>query len=183
LERAALQDPLTGLPNRRSLENHFAICEATARRKNRRFTILLIDLDHFKQINDHFGHDTGDVVLIEAAIRLRDAVRQCDIVARLGGDEFMLLLPETSDRTDVETVCQRLSTILANPIAVRGKTICTTASIGIAMFPDDVANWQTAYKAADLALYQAKRSGRGTWKWYDSSCLDSALYSTEPVQV
>ena len=183
LERAALQDPLTGLPNRRSLENHFAICEATARRKNRRFTILLIDLDHFKQINDHFGHDTGDVVLIEAAIRLRDAVRQCDIVARLGGDEFMLLLPETSDRTDVETVCQRLSTILANPIAVRGKTICTNASIGIAMFPDDVANWQTAYKAADLALYQAKRSGRGTWRWYDSSCVDPPLVSIAPVHV
>ena len=181
LEQAALEDPLTGLPNRRSLKNHFAMCEATARRKNRPFTVMVIDLDHFKQINDYWGHDAGDAVLIETAHRLRSAIRQCDVVARMGGDEFMLLLPETNERADVESVCERLSSILANPIVVKNITIRTAASVGIAMFPVDAESWQTIYKAADLALYQAKRSGRGTWECYDPSFADSLPISVEAV--
>jgi diguanylate cyclase (GGDEF)-like protein len=181
LEQAALEDPLTGLPNRRSLKTHFAMFEATARRKNRPFTVMVIDLDHFKQINDHWGHDAGDAVLVETAYRLRSAIRQCDVVTRMGGDEFMLLLPETNERADVESVCERLSSILANPIVVKNKTIRTAASIGIAMFPGDAESWQTIYKAADLALYQAKRCGRGNWKCYHPSFADSLPISVEAV--
>jgi diguanylate cyclase (GGDEF)-like protein len=168
LERAALQDPLTALPNRRALESHFAICEAAARRKNQPFAVLLIDLDLFKQINDSFGHDVGDAVLVETAHRLRGAVRQCDVVARMGGDEFMILLPYASDHADVEAVCHRITTLLSESIETGGHAFRIAASLGIAMFPNDGANWQSLYKAADTALYHAKQSGRANWKWHDS---------------
>ncbi len=106
LEKAAFYDPLTGLPNRRLLEERFAFCAAAARRKNDRFAILLIDLDHFKQINDNYGHDAGDAMLIEAGYRLITSVRECDVVSRIGGDEFVVLLPETSDPASIDVICQ-----------------------------------------------------------------------------
>jgi diguanylate cyclase (GGDEF)-like protein len=166
LEKAAFYDSLTGLPNRRLLEERFAFCGAAARRRGDRFALLLIDLDRFKEINDNLGHDAGDALLVEAGCRLTTTVRECDVVARMGGDEFVILLPETGDRTSIESVCTRILAVLTEPMLFNGRVIGTAASIGVALFPDHGATWQTMYKSADLALYEAKRGGRAMWRWY-----------------
>jgi diguanylate cyclase (GGDEF)-like protein len=166
LEKAAFYDPLTGLPNRRLLEERFAFCAAAARRKRERFTLLLVDLDHFKSINDNFGHDAGDATLIETGQRLLRTVRECDVVSRIGGDEFVVLLPETSEQASVDAICRRILEAVAEPIAFNEHRLRTSPSIGVALFPENGATWQEIYKAADLSVYHVKRSGRRTWRWY-----------------
>jgi len=177
LEKAAFYDPLTGLPNRRLLEDRFVFCRAAARRKGNRFSILLIDLDHFKDINDNFGHAAGDALLVETGCRLTTSVRECDMVSRIGGDEFVVLLPETSDQADVDALCRRILRRLAEPVPFNEHQLRISPSIGVALFPDHGATWQLLYKAVDLAAYQAKRAGRHTWQWYlpDGSTVDRVL--------
>jgi len=177
LEKAAFYDPLTGLPNRRLLEERFVFCRAAARRKGNRFSILLIDLDHFKDINDNFGHAAGDALLVETGCRLTTSVRECDMVSRIGGDEFVVLLPETSDQADVDALCRRILRRLAEPVPFNEHQLRISPSIGVALFPDHGATWQLLYKAVDLAAYQAKRAGRHTWQWYlpDGSTVDRVL--------
>jgi diguanylate cyclase (GGDEF)-like protein len=166
LEKAAFYDPLTGLPNGRLLEERFAFCAAAARRKIDRFTILLIDLDHFKLINDNCGHDAGDAMLIETGNRLLATFRESDVVSRIGGDEFVVLLPETSDHDVVDVICRRILIALAEPVEFNGHQLTTSSSIGVARYPEHGPTWQAIYKAADLAVYHAKRAGRRTWQWY-----------------
>jgi diguanylate cyclase (GGDEF)-like protein len=166
MERVAFYDCLTGLPNRRLLEERFAFCAAATRRSRHRFGLLLIDLDRFKEINDNLGHDAGDALLVEAGCRLKTTVRDCDVVARMGGDEFVILLPETGDRTSIESVCTRILSALAEPMPFKDCVMRASASIGVAVFPDHGETWQMIYKSADLALYDAKRSGRAAWRWY-----------------
>jgi diguanylate cyclase (GGDEF)-like protein len=122
LEKAAFYDPLTGLPNRRLLEERFAFCAAAARRKVARFTILLIDLDHFKLINDNFGHDAGDAMLVETGTCLLVTLRECDVVSRIGGDEFVILLPETSEEVILNGICQRILDALAGTRGLQWST-------------------------------------------------------------
>ena len=162
LETMAYSDPLTGLPNRRMFTDEIRRMAAQAQRDGVPFTLLLIDLDHFKQINDTFGHDAGDALLLEAAERLRHAVRQADRVARLGGDEFAVLLAPGRDETVAGMICQRIVDDMARPIMHNTIGMRVSASIGAANFAsqDDV---DSVYKAADLALYQAKAAGRNTW--------------------
>ena len=167
LEKVALYDALTGLPNRRLLEEQFDLCEATAQRKNRQFSILLLDLDYFKHINDTFGHAAGDASLVEAASRMSASVRKCDVVARMGGDEFIVLLPETGARSDIDTVCQRIVNGMSAPFDFEGHTLTLSTSIGAAVFPDHGESWNLVYRAADIALYDVKRASRGTWKVCD----------------
>ena len=169
LEKAALHDPLTGLPNRRLLEERFSFCESLARRKRHQFSILLIDLDHFKKTNDDFGHDAGDALLIEVARRLRTSVRACDLVGRMGGDEFMVLIPDTGQRASIDSICCRIRTALGVPVELDDHQLHTAPSIGIAVFPDHGTSWQQVYKSADIALYDVKRQCRGVWKWYGES--------------
>ncbi len=166
LEKTAFYDPLTGLPNRRLLEERFAFCAAAARRKGGRFGILLIDLDHFKRINDNFGHDAGDALLVEVGRRLLRTVRECDVVSRIGGDEFVVLLTETSEEASVNAICRRILEAVAEPVAFNEHVLRTSPSIGLSLFPENGATWQEIYKAADLSVYHAKRSGRRTWRWY-----------------
>ncbi|USX17371.1 GGDEF domain-containing protein [Oxalobacteraceae bacterium OTU3CAMAD1] len=127
------------------------------------FTLLLIDLDRFKEINDTFGHDAGDALLVEAAARLRQAVRQTDRVARLGGDEFAVLLAPLSNTTVGGMICQRIVDDMARPIMHHAIEMRVSASIGGAHFTS-AENVDDLYKAADLALYQAKAAGRNTWR-------------------
>lgn len=175
LEQAAFYDPLTGLPNRRLLEERFSFCAAAARRRGTRFGVILIDLDHFKRINDNLGHDAGDALLVETGCRLAAAVRECDVVARIGGDEFVVLLPETGDPSAIDAVARRIVHALSESIRFQDKEIQTTPSLGVALCPDHAITWQSAYKAADIALYEAKRRGRATYRWFETQASRPAL--------
>jgi diguanylate cyclase (GGDEF)-like protein len=167
LEALAYLDGLTELPNRRMFSEHFESTLAQMKRHgDRRFALLIIDLDRFKIINDTLGHQAGDALLIEGAHRLRAAVRQPDIVARFGGDEFAILLMEPSDYSGIEGTCQRIIDCFAEPFWFDENPMTTTASIGIATYPQSGQTQNALYRAADLALYKAKRMGRNTWRWY-----------------
>jgi diguanylate cyclase (GGDEF)-like protein len=166
LEQLAYADALTGLPNRRLFNDELRHLRAQAERDKTPFTLLLIDLDHFKQVNDTLGHDAGDALLIEVARRLRLCVRETDRLARLGGDEFAVLLSNTADERDVDQVARRIVDSVAEPIAFGMHQMRVGASIGAAAFHGNQASGEALYKQADLALYQAKSAGRNTWVWY-----------------
>jgi diguanylate cyclase (GGDEF)-like protein len=163
LEQIAYYDGLTGLGNRRLFNDELKRLLAQAGRSGRGFTLLLIDLDHFKRVNDTLGHATGDAVLVAVSQGLLSAVRETDRVARLGGDEFAVLLPDTTDAVSVEAVCQRIVDALAAPLPQAGAELQPSASIGGASCPQDAQAADALYKAADVALYQAKRAGRNGW--------------------
>src|SRR5258706_2956090 len=165
LEKAALYDSLTGLPNRRMLEDRFASLGNAGQRSGDRLGLLLIDLDHFKQINDNFGHDAGDALLIEAGCRLTTSVRDTDTVARMGGDEFAVFLSPCEGPEGIEAVCRRILKSFADSMCFNEEELKTGASIGIAIYPTQGPNWHEIYKAADLALYDAKHNGRHTFRW------------------
>ena len=180
LEQIAYCDTLTSLPNRRRFTEELQIRLNQARRQGRSLALLLTDLDRFKQINDTFGHDAGDSVLIEAAVRLRGAVRESDCVARLGGDEFAILLVPAHDRQDVEAVCRRIQESFGAEIAYQGSSLKLGCSVGIAVFPEDGDTQETLYRSADLALYEAKRSGRNLFSWYQpKNAASSSLVNDE----
>jgi diguanylate cyclase (GGDEF)-like protein len=166
LELIAYNDPLTGLPNRRLFEDDLKHRVALVLRDGTPFTLLLVDLDGFKKINDTHGHDAGDALLVTIALRLKHAVREADRVARLGGDEFAIILSQTSELASVERVCRRILTNLGEPIVFKDAIMRVTGSIGSAQCPSQGATTDGLYKAADTALYDAKRNGRNMWSWY-----------------
>lgn len=163
LEKAAFHDALTGLPNRRLLEDRFTACRSAADRKGGSLALLLIDLDLFKHVNDNYGHDAGDAVLIAAATRLAGVVREYDLVARMGGDEFAVLLPDLAQQSCTHSICGRMVEELSLPYIHQGTSIRISPSIGVAVYPEHGQSWPLLYKAADEALYCAKRSGRARW--------------------
>ena len=166
LQKLAYFDALTGLANRRMFtENVQRLLTPTARQAPA-FALILVDLDKFKVINDTLGHDAGDALLIEAAGRLVSSVRENDSVARLGGDEFAILLAGHIDANSLEVLCGRVIGAVAAPILFAGRAVETSASLGVALFPDNGQTQDELYKAADLALYAAKRGGRNTWRLY-----------------
>ncbi|MDL2355266.1 MAG: diguanylate cyclase [Pseudomonadota bacterium] len=166
LEKLAYADPLTGLPNRRLFTDDMRQMAARAMRDGEQFTLLLIDLDYFKQINDTLGHDAGDALLVEAAARLKQVVREADRLSRLGGDEFAVLLANTADRETVSAICQRIVAGIGEAIEYQGSSMRVSASIGAATFACNGGGVDDLYKAADTALYQAKRAGRATFRWH-----------------
>ena len=164
LEQLAYLDPLTGLANRRKLTERFD--RLSERRPEQAEAVLLvIDLDRFKQINDSLGHDAGDALLVATSRRLVSAVRDSDQVFRIGGDEFAVLLLDLVDRDTVEAVCGRIIKQVFAAVSFNGVEMVTSPSIGIARFPTDGRSLETLFKVADLALYEAKREGRKTWRW------------------
>lgn len=165
LEEIAYADPLTGLPNRRLFNDDLRHRVALAVRDGGPFTLLLIDLDDFKSINDTLGHDAGDAMLMETATRLTRAVREADRVARMGGDEFAVLLTQTCEREAVDLICGRIVESLSEPVLFKGTAMRVSASIGAALCPSQGTAPDALYKAADVALYEAKRDGRNTWRW------------------
>ena len=162
----AIKDALTGLLNRRSLIQHLEHAVAYSARHKTRFAVLFMDLDNFKQINDSFGHATGDQLLIQVAGRLRKAVREADVVARLGGDEFIVLLKGLSTGAEAATVAEKISRSLASPYALGERAVNTSASIGMAMYPQDGAFAQALIQNADKAMYRAKEKMRGSIQFF-----------------
>jgi len=163
LEQIAYLDPLTGIANRRLFDSELARLTAHALRGSANFTLLLVDLDHFKQINDTLGHDAGDALLIEVGRRLVATLRLSDRIFRIGGDEFAVLLPETYDPADIEAACSRIVENLRRPFAYLDQTLKPSTTVGAACWSATMAGFDALYKSADLALYEAKAAGRGTW--------------------
>lgn len=160
LEYRAHHDFLTGIANRHLLCDRFEQAAAFAHRHNSGFTLALIDLDGFKQINDGFGHDVGDAVLRRVADRLKEAVRGEDTVARLGGDEFCLLLSEDPDRDNIQNALDRITGSLMQPIQCGADRIPLSCSVGSSQYPKDGSSLELLLRAADLRLYSMKASAR-----------------------
>lgn len=156
----ALHDALTGLPNRRLFQDRLTSAIERARRTEARTALLLIDLDHFKQVNDSLGHHVGDLLLRRVAEIFSSRVRRSDTVARTGGDEFAVILEEPTSHEDAEHVAQSLVELLDEPLQLDGQTVRTGASVGLAFFPEDAADMDALCIAADLRMYEAKRKAR-----------------------
>lgn len=171
----AHHDPLTELPNRFHIYGQIEQAILNAQRKNHLFAVVFIDLDRFKHINDSYGHHIGDVVLTTVAKRIRNALRQKDVVARIGGDEFIVLLDEVVDNTFLAAIAKKIINSIAVPIATEVAEFYLSASIGIAVYPDDGNDAATMISNADAAMYRAKDEGRNTFQYYSSDMTDAAL--------
>jgi diguanylate cyclase (GGDEF)-like protein/PAS domain S-box-containing protein len=165
VEHQAHHDELTGLPNRRLMSDRLNQTIVQSRRYQRSMAVMFVDIDHFKAINDKFGHDVGDQVLCMVADRLRRCIRVSDTLARLGGDEFVVILSEIQNASDASRVAQAMATALSAPLLLRMQEICVTLSIGIAIFQSAAADTdETLLKKADEALYEVKRAGRNGFR-------------------
>jgi diguanylate cyclase (GGDEF)-like protein len=168
----ATHDALTGLPNRAVFYDRLHQAILASRRSARPVCTMGVDLDKFKAINDTLGHQVGDAVLAEIAVRLRQHIRSGDTVARLGGDEFSLLLPATAVDEAV-AIADRILARLAEPFVIQGETLRLGASIGISQYPDHAADADALIARADVAMYLAKRSGGGV-SVYDGEAIPAA---------
>jgi len=171
----ASHDSLTNLPNRTLLQDRIQQTLAHNRRRKQQAAVLFIDLDKFKAINDTLGHDYGDGLLKEVAERLLPEVRSEDTVARQGGDEFIILLCQISHPQDAGTIAQELLNALTRPFYIKGKELHVSASIGIAIFPEDGDTTETLMKNSDIAMYHAKESGRGNFQFFSAKLNAQAL--------
>lgn len=165
MTHAAHHDALTGLPNRRLLNDRLAQAMARAQRNERHVALMLIDLDGFKAVNDSFGHGAGDAVLNETARRLAAVVRASDSVARLGGDEFVVLLDNLAEGNHAARVAEGVVAALSQPIPWPGASLHVSASVGIALYPGDAENIDELFKRADAAMYEAKRAGKNAFRF------------------
>lgn len=172
--RHANLDALTGLPNRRLFRERLVAEVARAKRAGHPLALLFIDLDGFKQVNDVFGHDAGDLLLMEAGNRLKACVRETDIVARLGGDEFTVILTELDKLGHVEFVCQKILTSLGEPFAIGDDITYVSGSIGVGMYPLDAGGAEELIRKADQAMYAAKRAGKNQFHYFTKSMDDKA---------
>jgi diguanylate cyclase (GGDEF)-like protein len=160
VQSLALTDPLTGLQNRRSLFELGRVEFARMQRMQRSICCMMLDLDHFKQINDQYGHMVGDQVLQEFAKRCSSSVREIDLVGRYGGEELIILLPDTDRPTSIQVAERIRSTIADTPIKIFDKEISVTASIGVATQDENTMDLETLIARADQAMYIAKHKGR-----------------------
>jgi diguanylate cyclase (GGDEF)-like protein len=151
-------DLLTDILNRFALDKQLEAAIEEARQGARIFGLIYIDLDEFKQVNDLYGHNVGDLYLQEVAVRMKRQLRSADLLARLGGDEFAALVPVVRSRAEVEEIAQRLERSFDEPFAVEGYVLHGSASVGIALYPEDAATRDSLLSAADAAMYAAKNA-------------------------
>ncbi|KVR26875.1 diguanylate cyclase [Burkholderia ubonensis] len=165
LEHKATHDALTGLPNRAQFESRLALALSEATVTSQRVAVLYLDCDRFKEINDGFGHEAGDMVLIGIASRLRAQLREADLVARLGGDEFAVMLAPVREADSVVRIADAiLSGMTPSIVLADGRAVPTMMSIGIALYPDHASDASGLLRAADAAMYRAKRTRPGSWQ-------------------
>ncbi|BCP52716.1 hypothetical protein K32_13330 [Kaistia sp. 32K] len=174
LVHLAHHDSLTSLPNRSFFELRFEEKLKQMKRARRRAALCIIDLDHFKDINDSLGHDAGDMVLREISSRLRSTIRKSDVIGRLGGDEFAVVLTNAHDIEDAATAVRRMMVAVARPFSVKGQDVPISLSAGIAIFPADGRTFGELMADADIAVYRAKRAGRGRTVFFEPSMRDDA---------
>ncbi|GAB3554022.1 hypothetical protein GCM10027343_41590 [Noviherbaspirillum agri] len=166
IQHLASHDILTGLPNRMMFNQMLAFQVEQGRRYDRRFALMFIDLDHFKAINDSFGHGAGDLLLKEAARRLSASVRASDFVARLAGDEFVVIIPELGDSEQLRAIAQKVVTALRAPVMLADAMHKVTASVGVCVFPDDGQDEEALLRHADAAMYRVKHSSKDNFTFY-----------------
>ncbi len=185
IRHLAYYDALTGLPNRRLLDDRLRVALAHAHRNQRQLAVLFIDLDRFKRINDSLGHEVGDRLLVAIAQRLRDIVREDDTVARMGGDEFVAVLSDIENPDHAVQIARRLIESLKQPVYVGSHELVVTTSIGVSIYPDDGESAAGLVKNADIAMYRAKDTGRNSFQLYapamnartlEHLALESALH-------
>ncbi|NJN73666.1 MAG: diguanylate cyclase, partial [Limnothrix sp. RL_2_0] len=164
LLRLANHDPLTNLPNRKFFNEKIQQLVKEAQQEEQLVSLLFLDLDGFKPVNDNFGHDMGDVLLKAVAQRIKNCLRATDIVSRLGGDEFTILLPRIKKPLDSSIVAEKILKTVSSPYMLQGNQIQITVSIGISVYPFDNQDTSELIKLADQAMYEAKRSGRNQYK-------------------
>ncbi|WP_338462257.1 sensor domain-containing protein [Brevibacillus borstelensis] len=167
IHHLAYHDTLTDLPNRRLFVQYLSKELNQAKRIGSKLAVLFLDLDRLKDINDTWGHDVGDLILLEASKRLKSCTRKHDMVARLGGDEFTIVLPNITGRDEVEGIVFRLQSELRKPLEVAGQSFTLSMSIGIAMFPEDGEQTDDLLKRSDTALYVVKSRGRNGYEFFD----------------
>lgn len=163
LEHLAFHDGLTGLANRVQFDEHLAMAIADTKRFGDILGLAYVDLDEFKPVNDRFGHDVGDEVLIEVGRRLEEDVRSQDTVARIGGDEFVMILPRLASQEELKHVAMRLVERIREPIETRNHTVRITATVGLARFDAEHDDARSLLVKADTAMYAAKKDPNRPW--------------------
>ncbi len=162
----AYHDTLTGLPNRRLLDDRLRQSVFAAQRRDAQLAVMVVDLDRFKEVNDSMGHQAGDAVLREVANRLIACVRKADTLARHGGDEFVIVIPDLALEADCSIVAEKILRALVPEIRADGKAFTIGASIGISLFPGDAGDAEALLRNADVAMYRAKELGRNNYRFY-----------------
>ncbi|NRB37086.1 MAG: EAL domain-containing protein [Pseudomonadales bacterium] len=178
-------DNLTDLPNRNMFSDRMEQEVSKGKREHNPFVLLFVDLDRFKEVNDTLGHLMGDVLLIEAAKRIRYCVRETDSVARQGGDEFSVMLCGLHEQNQIERVVQSMIHALAEPFNLDGEKVFISGSIGVTLYPDDADNMQDLFKYADQAMYQAKKLGRNRYSYFTRAlqqAADKRMYLTRELR-
>ena len=173
-QHLADHDALTGLPNRRLLEDRLTQALALSHRNRKASAVMFVDIDRFKTINDSFGHAVGDSLLKEVAGRLVKQLREGDTICRIGGDEFVVVLPEVKRSSDVAHVAQKVIEQLSQPIVVEERELVVTCSIGIAVYPDDGRDAESLIRNADAAMYHAKELGRANYQFFTEQMNQAA---------
>ncbi|MBC8006551.1 MAG: diguanylate cyclase [Prolixibacteraceae bacterium] len=169
IRRMAHFDALTNLPNRILLMDRLEQALAISQRNHSKTSVIFMDLDHFKTINDSRGHHVGDMLLQQVAERIRGALREVDTVSRLGGDEFVMVLPELRHTEDATTIAQKLLHALDEDFFISGDKLRISTSLGISIYPDHASDASTLIRIADKAMYHAKQAGRNTYRFYDDA--------------
>lgn len=173
LKQMAYYDELTDLPNRKFIQKHLRKTLARSKRHEHCFSVMFIDLDGFKKVNDSLGHECGDLLLIEVANRLNESVREEDLTGRLGGDEFMIVFEETN-KEEVEKIAERIIDSLSKPILVNDNEAKISPSIGISMYPNDGIDIETLINNADKAMYYAKNNGKNNYQFYEEKLEEAS---------
>ena len=184
----AYHDSLTGLPNRLMFKDYLKRATAEARRNNQELSILFLDLDNFKRINDTLGHIAGDKLLEAFAVRLQSCLRETDVIshtplddsesvmARLAGDEFTIMLPRTTGPANAQKVSRRVLELMSEPFVINKQELYISTSIGIALFPDDGDNADDLMKNADIAMYHAKKEGRNNYQYFSKRLNEESMF-------
>lgn len=168
ISHMALHDALTDLPNRVLMEDRLAMAITRAERSNQRVALGFIDLDHFKQVNDTFGHSTGDLLLVEVTKRLQAALRSSDTLSRWGGDEFVVLCPDLNSLQDAREITSKLAALNLENIKIGDAEFPFAFSAGFAVYPDDADNSETLQSQADRAMFYAKAQGRNNIQFFNA---------------